>query len=165
MWGQAFSPCRVKLAQMLEISIKSFKLMIIKCSEKEWQTLLNGKTETFSKVKYIYKNKQMYKKHYMVHTKFCIDPMEFSQNTITWEKRGAENTAYKFANKDVNEKELRRTLTFYQHWWEILQLTEQDKILMECIKASQVVSGKEQACQCRTPGCDPWLGKIPWRRA
>ena len=54
MWGQAFSPCSVKLAQMSEISIKSFKLMIIKCSEKEWRTLLNGKTETFSKVKYIY---------------------------------------------------------------------------------------------------------------
>ena len=30
------------------------------------------------------------------------------------------------------------------------------------------VSGKEPACQCRRPkrcGLDPWVGKIPWRRA
>ena len=30
------------------------------------------------------------------------------------------------------------------------------------------LSGKEPACQCRThkrPGFDPWVGKIPWRRA
>ena len=29
-------------------------------------------------------------------------------------------------------------------------------------------SGKEPACQCRIHrrcGCDPWVGKIPWRRA
>ena len=25
-------------------------------------------------------------------------------------------------------------------------------------------SGKESACQCRRPGFDPWVGKIPWRR-
>ena len=24
--------------------------------------------------------------------------------------------------------------------------------------------GKESACQCRRPGFDPWMGKIPWRR-
>ena len=30
------------------------------------------------------------------------------------------------------------------------------------------MSGKELACQCRRhkrPGSDPWVGKIPWRRA
>ena len=36
-------------------------------------------------------------------------------------------------------------------------------------RASQVVlSGKEPACQCRRGkrgGFDPWVGKIPWRRA
>ena len=26
------------------------------------------------------------------------------------------------------------------------------------------LSGKESACQRRRPGCDPWVGKIPWRR-
>ena len=26
------------------------------------------------------------------------------------------------------------------------------------------LSGKEHACQCRRPGFDPWVGKIPWRR-
>ena len=26
-------------------------------------------------------------------------------------------------------------------------------------------SGKEPACQCRRCGFDPWVGKIPWRRA
>ena len=26
-------------------------------------------------------------------------------------------------------------------------------------------SGKETSCQCRRPGFDPWVGKIPWRRA
>ena len=25
-------------------------------------------------------------------------------------------------------------------------------------------SGKESACQCRRPGFNPWVGKIPWRR-
>ena len=25
-------------------------------------------------------------------------------------------------------------------------------------------NGKESACQCRRPGFDPWVGKIPWRR-
>ena len=25
-------------------------------------------------------------------------------------------------------------------------------------------SGKESACQCRRPGFDPWVWKIPWRR-
>ena len=24
--------------------------------------------------------------------------------------------------------------------------------------------GKESACQCRSHGFDPWVGKIPWRR-
>ena len=24
--------------------------------------------------------------------------------------------------------------------------------------------GKESTCQCRRPGFDPWVGKIPWRR-
>ena len=24
--------------------------------------------------------------------------------------------------------------------------------------------GKESVCQCRKPGFDPWVGKIPWRR-
>ena len=24
--------------------------------------------------------------------------------------------------------------------------------------------GKESACQCRRPGFEPWVGKIPWRR-
>jgi len=23
---------------------------------------------------------------------------------------------------------------------------------------------EESACQCRRPGFDPWVGKIPWRR-
>ena len=26
-------------------------------------------------------------------------------------------------------------------------------------------SGKESACQCRRCGFDPWVGKIPWKRA
>ena len=26
------------------------------------------------------------------------------------------------------------------------------------------LSGKESACQCRSHGFGPWLGKIPWRR-
>ena len=26
------------------------------------------------------------------------------------------------------------------------------------------LSGKECPCQCRRPGFDPWVGKIPWRR-
>ena len=26
------------------------------------------------------------------------------------------------------------------------------------------LSGKESSCQHRRPGCDPWVGKIPWRR-
>ena len=26
-------------------------------------------------------------------------------------------------------------------------------------------SGKEPACQCRRRGFDPWVRKIPWRRA
>ena len=26
-------------------------------------------------------------------------------------------------------------------------------------------SGKEPACQCRRSRSDPWVGKIPWRRA
>ena len=26
-------------------------------------------------------------------------------------------------------------------------------------------SGKESSCQCRRHGFDPWVGKIPWRRA
>ena len=25
--------------------------------------------------------------------------------------------------------------------------------------------GKEPACQCRRCGFDPWIGKIPWRKA
>ena len=25
-------------------------------------------------------------------------------------------------------------------------------------------SGKESACQCKRPGFDPWVRKIPWRR-
>ena len=25
-------------------------------------------------------------------------------------------------------------------------------------------SGKESTCQCRRCGCNPWLGKIPWKR-
>ena len=25
-------------------------------------------------------------------------------------------------------------------------------------------SGKESACQCRRPGFNPWVRKIPWRR-
>ena len=28
----------------------------------------------------------------------------------------------------------------------------------------RLLSGKESACQCRRPGFDPWVGKIPWRR-
>jgi len=26
------------------------------------------------------------------------------------------------------------------------------------------LSGEESTCQCRRPGFDPWVGKIPWRR-
>ena len=26
------------------------------------------------------------------------------------------------------------------------------------------LDGKESTCQCRRPGFDPWVGKIPWRR-
>ena len=25
------------------------------------------------------------------------------------------------------------------------------------------LSGKESACQCKSCGFDPWVGKIPWR--
>ena len=32
------------------------------------------------------------------------------------------------------------------------------------LKASQGVSGKESACQCRRCRFDPWFRKIPWRR-
>ena len=28
----------------------------------------------------------------------------------------------------------------------------------------RLCSGKESACQCRRPGFDPWVRKIPWRR-
>ena len=32
-------------------------------------------------------------------------------------------------------------------------------------RASQAAQwGKKSACQCRRPGSDPWVGKIPWRR-
>ena len=32
-------------------------------------------------------------------------------------------------------------------------------------RASQWVISKESACQCRRRGFNPWVGKIPWRRA
>ena len=35
-------------------------------------------------------------------------------------------------------------------------------------EVTEVTSGKELACQCRSHkrrGFDPWVGKIPWRRA
>ena len=39
----------------------------------------------------------------------------------------------------------------------------------DCIKQQNMVGGgKEPACQCRRPkrhGVNPWVGKIPWRRA
>ena len=72
---------------MLEISVKSFRVMIIKCSEKERQTLLNGKTETFNKVKYILKrNKQMYKRHYWPYKSSALTPWNFHK-TLLHEKR------------------------------------------------------------------------------
>ena len=33
------------------------------------------------------------------------------------------------------------------------------------IWASWVAQWEESTCQCRRPGFDPWVGKIPWRRA
>lgn len=59
----------------------------------------------------------------MVHKKFFIDLMEFSQNTITWEKGGAENTVYKSASKDVSEEKYGGIFICYHHWGEILQVT------------------------------------------
>ena len=40
--------------------------------------------------------------------------------------------------------------------------------LLQCIRLPRRLSGKESACQCRRHkgrGFDPWVGKIPWRRA
>ena len=39
---------------------------------------------------------------------------------------------------------------------------------MQLVELPQCVSGKETACQCRRlkrHEFDPWVGKIPWRRA
>ena len=39
---------------------------------------------------------------------------------------------------------------------------------MQLLEPPQWLSGKETACQCRRfkrRGFDPWVGKIPWRRA
>ena len=33
-----------------------------------------------------------------------------------------------------------------------------------CYGLPRWLSGKEPACQCRRLGCDPWVGKIPWRK-
>ena len=47
----------------------------------------------------------------------------------------------------------------------------QDKVRQEALKLIKAsfppggASGKEPVCHCRRGGFDPWLGKIPWRRA
>ena len=38
--------------------------------------------------------------------------------------------------------------------------------LLCCISFQNILAdSKEPACQCRSIGCDPWVGKVPWRRA
>ena len=36
--------------------------------------------------------------------------------------------------------------------------------LYMCYGLPRWLRGKEPACQCRRLGCNPWFGKIPWRR-
>ena len=58
-----------------------------------------------------------------------------------------------------------------RHWWE---LSLKSNICFSGVSSSVVrnfsggARGKETACQCRSQkrcGFDPWVGKIPWRRA
>ena len=46
--------------------------------------------------------------------------------------------------------------TSIKHFW-ALEVSASLEGLPRCL------SGKE-SCQCRRPGFDPWVGKIPWRR-
>ena len=39
-----------------------------------------------------------------------------------------------------------------------------EHLLIQSLEALWRLSGKESACQCRRPGFDPWVRKIPWRR-
>ena len=47
--------------------------------------------------------------------------------------------------------------TSIKHSW-ALEVSASLEGLPRCL------SGKESSCQCRRPGFDPWVGKIPWRR-
>ena len=44
-------------------------------------------------------------------------------------------------------------------WTQLKQLSTQ-----ATSSASQWLSGKESACQCRSSRFDPWVGEMPWRR-
>ena len=44
---------------------------------------------------------------------------------------------------------------FEKLWLKACGLIDQPKMML---------SSKESACQCRRPGMDPWVGKIPWKR-
>ena len=51
-------------------------------------------------------------------------------------------------------------------WWAAVYGVTQSQILLKRLSSSS--SGKEPACQCRRPkrlGFNPWVRKIPWRRA
>ena len=53
--------------------------------------------------------------------------------------------------------------------WEFVNYTEVSRarlarIWNQVLGLPWWLSGKESACQCRRPGFDPWVGKIPWRR-
>ena len=55
-------------------------------------------------------------------------------------------------------------------WWQLSSDWESSLLLLVCKDLPYLWglpggSGhKESACQCRRPGLDPWVGKIPWRR-
>ena len=48
---------------------------------------------------------------------------------------------------------------------EDLTLSEISQTLYEVPGLPWWLSGKEAACQCRRLAFNPWVGKIPWRRA
>ena len=62
---------------------------------------------------------------------------------------------------DCRGQELRLATILESHW-------DQRSLEITLFKPSPGLpcwlSGKESACQCRRPGFDPWVGKIPWRR-
>ena len=62
----------------------------------------------------------------------------------------------------VKDDDLLYGFTAVFEWLHSYSVKKQGKMM----ESSYVVwlSGKEFACQCRRPGFDPWVGKIPWRR-